>query len=177
MAEIETSPKQSFDWRLLVPLSLTVVLLVSDQIIKALIVAHVPINTIYTDLGHGFFRIIHERNLGIALSIGNGAPDFFRTLLFKILPLVVLSAVVVYYFFGKDLNWYRRWTLAGILGGGFGNLLDRFFRPDGVVDFIDVKFYGIFGWERFPTFNIADASISVCSVLLFSSLLFARKRQ
>ena len=39
----------------------------------------------------------------------------------------------------------------GIVGGGLGNLVDRFFRKEGVVDFIDVKFYGLFGLERWPT--------------------------
>jgi signal peptidase II len=60
----------------------------------------------------------------------------------------------------------------GIIGGGFGNLIDRFFRPDGVVDFIDVKFYGLFGLERWPTFNVADSAVVVCGSLLFISMLF-----
>ena len=40
------------------------------------------------------------------------------------------------------------------------------FRPDGVVDFLDFKFYGLFGLERWPTFNIADASLVVASIVL-----------
>ena len=46
-------------------------------------------------------------------------------------------------------------------------MIDRFFRAEGVVDFIDVKFYGLFGLERWPTFNIADASV----VIAFASLI------
>ena len=61
--------------------------------------------------------------------------------------------------------------MAGIIGGGLGNLIDRIVRPDGVVDFITVKFYGIFGYDRWPTFNIADASV-VGSVLLFLVTMF-----
>lgn len=45
-----------------------------------------------------------------------------------------------------------------IVGGGFGNLIDRFVRNGIVVDFIDLKFW--------PVFNIADSAI-VCGVLLF----------
>ena len=50
-----------------------------------------------------------------------------------------------------------------------GNIIDRIFRPQGVVDFIDVKFFGIFGLERWPTFNVADASIVVCGIILIVS--------
>lgn len=54
-----------------------------------------------------------------------------------------------------------------------GNLYDRFFRPNGVVDFIDVKFYGIFGFERWPTFNIADMGVLICGILLMVSFIIA----
>ena len=56
-----------------------------------------------------------------------------------------------------------------IVGGGLGNIIDRIFRPDGVIDFIDVKFFGIFGLNRWPTFNVADASVVVCGILMIIS--------
>ena len=65
----------------------------------------------------------------------------------------------------------QRWFLSGIIGGGISNLLDRFFRAEGVVDFIDVKFFGLFGLERWPTFNIADSAIVICGAGLFVALL------
>jgi signal peptidase II len=54
-------------------------------------------------------------------------------------------------------------ALALILGGAVGNLVDRVTRGDGlldgaVVDFIEPSF--------FPTFNVADAAITVGAVLL-----------
>jgi signal peptidase II len=52
-----------------------------------------------------------------------------------------------------------------------GNIFDRFFRPEGVVDFIDVKFFGLFGMERFPTFNVADSFVMVCAILLVISVI------
>lgn len=63
-----------------------------------------------------------------------------------------------------------------ILGGGVGNIIDRIFRPLGVVDFIDVRFYGLFGLERWPTFNIADSAIVVGGILLIISLLTSIRR-
>ena len=59
----------------------------------------------------------------------------------------------------------------GIVGGGLGNLIDRFFRAEGVVDFIDLKFYGLFGLERWPTFNVADSAVVVCGLLLIISFI------
>ena len=67
--------------------------------------------------------------------------------------------------------------MAGIIGGGFGNLIDRIFRPAGVVDFIDVRFYGIFGLERWPTFNVADASVVVAGILLIVSFILEKDKE
>ena len=61
--------------------------------------------------------------------------------------------------------------MAAITGGGIANCLDRFFRPGGVIDFIDIKFYGILGLERYPTFNIADSSVVVGGLLLVYTLV------
>ena len=49
--------------------------------------------------------------------------------------------------------------------------------PDGVVDFIDLKFYGIFGWERWPTFNLADTSVVVGGIILLISFLLDEIRR
>ena len=44
-----------------------------------------------------------------------------------------------------------------------GNGIDRAFRPDGVVDMIEVFIPYIYksGTYRFPAFNIADSAITV----------------
>ena len=59
----------------------------------------------------------------------------------------------------------------GIVGGGLGNLIDRFFRAEGVVDFIDIKFFGLFGLDRWPTFNVADSAVVVCGFMLVISFI------
>ena len=76
-----------------------------------------------------------------------------------------------YYLNSNDFTRLQRWAVAGILGGGIGNIIDRIFRPDGVVDFISVKFYGLLGFERWPTFNLADSSVVVCCILLLVSII------
>ena len=77
-----------------------------------------------------------------------------------------MAFLVYYFFFSKDVTRGQRWILAAILGGGLGNYLDRLFRSRGVIDFLDFKFYGIFGLERWPVFNLADSSVVVAGITL-----------
>jgi len=154
---------------------LTAVIIVADQITKAFVVAHVQrieFSGFTIEVFGDFLRIIHTRNLGIAFSVGRGLPDGVRRLVFTILPAIVLVGLRAYYVRVDGFTRLQRWAVAGIIGGGLGNLIDRVFRPEGVVDFVDVKFYGIFGMDRWPTFNVADASVVVCGILLMIGLLF-----
>lgn len=151
------------------PFVLTAAVVLADQISKLAVVAMIPLRTIGLSMGNGFFRLIHVRNTGVAFSMGDSLPPMVRKALFILLPLIVLIVLGVYVFKGKDESPFQKYCLAGILGGGFGNLIDRIFRPEGVVDFLDVRFYGLFGLERWPTFNIADSAVVVCSILLLIS--------
>jgi len=145
------------------------VIVLLDQVTKTLVVQYIP------QLSNGgpminvigdFVRLIHARNLGIAFSMGDTLPDGIRTVLFIALPAAVLVALLIYYFRTDELTRLQRWAVAGIVGGGLGNLIDRVLRPEGVVDFVDVKIYGLLGMARWPTFNVADASVVVCGILL-----------
>ncbi|MBO7419651.1 MAG: signal peptidase II [Spirochaetaceae bacterium] len=157
----------------MMPLLLSAAIILADQITKGLIIKNVPVGTIYFSLFGDFFRIIHVTNLGAAFSLGNGLSSVWRFISLCIIPLAVLLVVLVIFFVTKELSQVQRWLIAGILGGGFGNLIDRFFRPDGVVDFIDIKFYGLFGLERWPTFNIADSAVLICEIALVISFIFS----
>jgi signal peptidase II len=84
--------------------------------------------------------------------------------------VAVLVFLVVYYFRSDEFTSFQRWAVAGILGGGIGNLIDRVCRPAGVVDFISVNFYGFLGFSRWPTFNIADSSVVVFGLLLLFTI-------
>ena len=150
----------------LTPFIMSAGIIVLDQLTKLLIVKNIEPNTIGSRILGNFIWIVHAQNLGMAFSIGHSFPLIARRILFVLLPLIVLAFVVVYYFRGSDLSKGMRWAMAGILGGGIGNLIDRILRPDGVVDFVSLKFYGLFGMQRFPAFNVADSCITVCGILL-----------
>ena len=142
-------------------------ILAADQITKLLVVRHIPLYTSAWSFGGDFFRLIHVRNLGVAFSIGSGLAQPLRVIFLIILPLFILGFVALCVYRGRDLSSAQRWVLAAVLGGGLGNQVDRVFRPEGVVDFLDFKFYGIFGMERWPTFNVADSTLVVSSIMLF----------
>ena len=161
----------------LFPFILTAGIIIADQISKAVIVATIDKHTVGARIFGDFLRIIHTRNLGVAFSIGVGVPATLRSVLFTVVPLIVLAGLLVYYFRSDEFTNLQRWAVAGVIGGGLGNLIDRVFRAEGVVDFIDFKFYGLFGLERWPTFNIADSSVVVCGIILLVSILFAGKEE
>ncbi|HKL86760.1 MAG TPA: signal peptidase II [Treponemataceae bacterium] len=154
------------------PFSLTALIIFLDQITKFAVIKTVRPWSVGASFFGDFFRIIHVYNPGIAFSIGGTLSGNVRSILFGLLPLIVILVVISVYLRSTELTSFHRWCIAGIIGGGLGNLLDRFFRPEGVLDFLDVKFYGLFGLERWPTFNVADSSVVICGVLLMLSLLF-----
>ena len=149
----------------LLPFSLTLLVVALDQLTKWIVTMTIKPWSVGAAFFGDFFRLVRVYNPGIAFSIGGDLSGDIRGVLFGLMPLVVIFVVVFVYFRSKDLNGFQRWCIAGIVGGGLGNLIDRFFRPDGVLDFIDVKFYGLFGFERWPTFNVADSAVVVCGVL------------
>ena len=161
----------------LLPIILAILVIVLDQISKLLIVKFIPQNTIGTQFFGDFLRIVHVSNTGVAFSVGATWSETIRKLLFSLMPLVVIALVCVVYFRNKEFTKLQNWAIMGIVGGGLGNLIDRLFRAEGVVDFIDVKFFGIFGLDRWPTFNVADSSIIICGILLAITFIISIKKE
>ncbi len=155
-----------------IPLLLTLAVVLADQLSKAWIVATIPENSVGFQFLGDFLAIVHVRNTAIAFSMGVGFPTVVKLVGFIFLPIVLLIVVSVLYFSKKvEITRLQRWTLALFLGGGIGNLIDRIFRSFRVVDFISVKVYGFLGFERWPTWNIADASLVVSGILIALTIL------
>ncbi|ADY14734.1 signal peptidase II [Sphaerochaeta globosa] len=155
------------------PLLLTFCIILADQLSKAWIVKHIAENTVGFQYWGDFLAIVHVRNTAIAFSMGDSLPLLIKLLFFIIIPIILVIVVFFVYFSKRfDLSVFHRWVLALFLGGGIGNLIDRIFRSFRVVDFISVKVYGFLGFERWPTWNIADASLVISGILLAISILF-----
>jgi signal peptidase II len=163
----------------LAPFSLSLAIIVLDQITKALVVAFVHPGSLGFSAFGDFFWIVRQQNLGMAFSLLDDLAPVARGLVLIILPLLLVAGVIVFYFKSSEPTKVQRWALCGIAGGGIGNVIDRIFRADGVVDFLSIKFYGIFGYERWPTFNVADSSVVVCAIVLVISTIVvdARRKQ
>lgn len=161
------------------PFILTGIIIFLDQLVKMIIVKNWPRSgVIIADVfNNEFLEIYHVRNKAVAFSLGRNLPDYIKPVLFIVLPLAVLGFLFWYYLKSSEFSPVQRWAVAGIIGGGIGNLIDRIFRPEGVVDFISVKFYGLLGMERWPTFNIADASVVVCCILLLLTMFIQPKKE
>jgi signal peptidase II len=108
------------------------------------------------------FLLSHTENTGAFLSLGATLPENVRFLIFSV--VVGLGLLYVSYSLFKDKTMTRTETMswAMIIGGGFGNLIDRVFRGS-VTDFLNL---GI-GNLRTGIFNVADMAVSAGAVILF----------
>lgn len=175
--EVKQSKKKK--WHLY-PLILSLIIFLLDQGTKLLVLQRVKIKgtPLLQSFFNGLINIKLVFNTGAAFSLGSNFNEILRFVLLAVLPLVALIALLVFVIQAKQLKNLERWFLAGILGGGFGNITDRIIRKEGVVDFLDVKFFGLFGMERWPTFNLADSAIVICCIgLIITWIVYSRKER
>jgi signal peptidase II len=123
-----------------------------------------------------FLRLTYIENPGMAFGIDVGGKLFF-----SVFTLLASIGIAVYLYKKRNEPFLLRLSLATILGGAVGNLIDRVFYGviynEGplffgkVVDFIDLDFFNIslfgFNISRWPVFNVADASVTIGVILLF----------
>lgn len=124
-----------------------------------------------------FFKITFVENPGMAFGID--VSDTSKLLL-SLFSLVASIGIIIYLFKVRNEKYTLRLSLALILAGAVGNLIDRTFYGiiydyapifyGKVVDFFNVDFFDftLFNhtYERWPIFNIADASVSIGVVML-----------
>jgi signal peptidase II len=172
-------------------LFVTLAIVLLDQITKLLVKGFtLPIFDLYhagMQLGQSipvigdFLRLTFVENPGMAFGIDIGGRLFLT-----IFSLIATIGIFYYIYRVRNEAFIVRLTLAMILGGAIGNLIDRslygvvfgeaplFYGK--VVDFIDMDFFHInflgIHMDRFAVFNVADASVSTG---IFLMLLFHKK--
>ena len=107
------------------------------------------------DIIPNFFRFILAKNTGIAWSLFSN-----DTVIITIVTMIIIFFFIKYILDNKNGNKLYNVCYAMILGGAFGNLLDRVFLGY-VIDFLD---FNIFGYD-YPIFNLDDTFI-VCGIIL-----------
>lgn len=108
----------------------------------------------------GFFNLTLVYNPGAAFSFLSTAGGWQRWMFSGI----ALAAITLILFWLSRLPREARLSILSlglILGGAFGNLVDRL-RLGKVVDFLDFHYAGL----HWPAFNVADAAITVGAVCL-----------
>jgi signal peptidase II len=115
----------------------------------------------------GFFYITHVRNTGAAFGLFSDAPQIPRLTFFIAVSLVAVGIIISFYRKLSPGDRLAALALGMILGGAFGNLVDRIFRQE-VVDFIHFRLWRGYSW---PDFNIADTTIVIGVGLLVLELL------
>lgn len=156
------------------------IILALDQITKWLIVQKIPFGDKVV-IWENFFDIIHTRNKGAAFGMLSTWDSAYRDLFFYGISLLAFGFLI---YFLKQIPEERKWSatsVALILGGALGNVIDRIFRGS-VVDFLSFHWHNkAVDWQIFgkpihlelvwPAFNVADAAITtgVFWLLIFTS--------
>jgi signal peptidase II len=128
--------------------------LIADQVAKALIEANLVPGEQVDVLGTLQLTLAHNRGVAFGLASGGGL---------LLVALTVAALVVVGVLFARDPARPGMWVAIGLLAGGaLGNLVDRV-RVGEVTDYID-----LLSW---PPFNLADVAVTLGVVVLALSYL------
>jgi signal peptidase II len=114
----------------------------------------------------GFLDLTHVQNTGAAFGLLNAAEFPYKPAVMIGIAALALVAIAAY---GSQLGFHERLARFGlslILGGAFGNLIDRAVAGH-VVDFVDVYW----GTSHFWAFNVADAAITVGAILVLLDMI------
>ena len=150
----------------LVLLSVTGSIIALDQLTKHLVTQRFFLGESIS-LINGFFNLTYVRNTGAAFGLLGRTDPSFRIPFFIIVPMIALG--VIFYIFRKveDKDLKLATALSLVIGGAFGNLIDRA-AYNYVIDFLD------FHWQykiHFPAFNVADTAICIGVALLMLDIL------
>jgi signal peptidase II len=150
-------------------ISLAIVLL--DQLAKLLVVRSMRLGQ-NIPIVPGFFDLTFVLNPGAAFSLFATLPEWIRNPFFILISVAAAVLIVAYRSRCLRENCLASVSLALILGGAIGNLIDRL-RYGVVVDFLDAHIYQ-YHW---PIFNVADSAISVGVTLLLLEMLLEWRRE
>lgn len=167
MARAASSRGSAMSTGLLPWLGIALILVIADQFTKVLILGYYRLgdSTYVTS----FFNVVRAHNTGAAFSFLAAASGWQRWLFTGIAVAAVVFIVwLLRSHAGQRLFCF---SLACILGGAVGNLVDRLLHGY-VVDFLQFHWRG---WY-FPAFNVADSAITIGAAgLILDELLRVRR--
>ena len=119
--------------------------------------------------------------------LGDFGVQMQNKVLFTILSVTAAVIVLVYLIRLPKERFIFRFSLALIMGGAIGNLIDRIFVGR-VVDFLDVEFFDIslpafnfwfidfpgYSMTRWPVFNVADSAVTIGMIFIAWFIVFQK---
>lgn len=168
------------DKRTLLIYGIILLITVLDQVSKYIVKQSMHLYESINVIGD-FFRLTYIENPGMAFGI-----QFDNRILFTILSIAAAVIVFIYLLRMMNEKFIFRFSLALILGGAVGNLIDRLIYGR-VVDFFDVEFFDVslpafnflfldfpgYSMTRWPVFNIADSAVT-CGMILLTYIIFTQ---
>ena len=140
----------------------TSILLIIDQISKLLINTKMTLNQEIV-LIPKLLSILYVKNTGAAFSILQ-----YNTIFLTVINALFIIVLHLFIKREKNLSKFSCLSLGLIMGGMFGNLIDRIIHH-GVIDFIYISLID------FPVFNIADMGITIGVILLLISFIIEKR--
>lgn len=151
-------------------LFLTFIIIILDQYTKYLIKTNFELYEVKPII-KGFFNLTYILNPGAAFGFLATLNESYRQIFFVIITIIAIF-IVIYLFVKENKFFLRKLSYSLILGGAFGNFIDRLFIGK-VVDFLDF-YVGNYHW---PAFNVADSAISVGIFFLLLDIIFDKRRE
>lgn len=144
---------------------ITSIILMLDQFIKLIINNSMKLGQDITIIPH-FFSLYYVKNTGAAFSILENNTTFL--IIITVIFILLIDNLIKK---EKDLGKLSIISLGLVLGGMFGNLIDRIIHH-GVIDYLSFNFVNY----RFPIFNLADIGITLGVFLLLISFMKKERR-
>lgn len=119
----------------------------------------------------GYMELSYAENCGAAFGLLNDSPSWIRRSVFGVAALAAAIFLFLFLYRGKGGPLFA-YSVPLVVSGAVGNLADRV-RLGYVVDFIRVHYdepFDLLWWHfdrfEYPTFNVADITITIGVVLL-----------
>lgn len=153
----------------MIVIGITAFVIILDQITKILVRQNMTVNRDSLPVIQDFFHLTYVSNDGMAFGINFEGGIYFFTA-----ASLLMTCFLIFYLWGaRKSSLLLRSSLALILGGAIGNLIDRVLFQE-VTDF----FHFIFGNYDWYIFNIADSAVTVGMILFLTyTIIFEPKEK
>ncbi|MBL7805270.1 MAG: signal peptidase II [Saprospiraceae bacterium] len=142
-----------------------------DQLSKAIVRDNIPAYD-RQHFADGHLMLTKVENAGAFLSMGDQLPEAAKNILLLGLPLFLLLGSVWLLIKPHGLSRVGMISLCCVIGGGLGNLIDRFLYGS-VTDFLFLQF----GLLKTGIFNLADVSITAGAICIVGDQIWRTYKQ